>query len=130
MITTYHNAAKLLSKIDHNRKVILRQRHCFEFNKVHELVLQGFQAWRVSHWEVGEVAALAMPTGEEVDPAATDIDDDQGEEEGMQEAARNTLAVLRSGRPLTDEDVMGYQNLINSFDASHLNTCLTFVSYL
>ncbi|KAL0840428.1 hypothetical protein ABMA28_015683 [Loxostege sticticalis] len=65
-------------------------------------------AWRVSHWEVGEVAALAMPTGEEVDPAATDIDDDQGEEEGMQEAARNTLAVLRSGRPLTDEDVMGY----------------------
>lgn len=71
-----------------------------------------------------------MPTGEEVDPAATDIDDDQGEEEGMQEAARNTLAVLRSGRPLTDEDVMGYQNLINSFDASHLNTCLTFVSYL
>ncbi|XP_028179094.1 adenylate kinase 7-like [Ostrinia furnacalis] len=65
-------------------------------------------AWRVSHWEVGEIAALAPPTGEEEDPAATDVDDDAGEEEGVQEAARNTLSVLRSGRPLTDEDVMGY----------------------
>ncbi|XP_063839606.1 adenylate kinase 7-like [Ostrinia nubilalis] len=65
-------------------------------------------AWRVSHWEVGEMAALAPPTGEEEDPAATDVDDDAGEEEGVQEAARNTLSVLRSGRPLTDEDVMGY----------------------
>lgn len=48
-----------------------------------------------------------MPTGEEEDPNAGD-DDDQGEEEGTQETARNTLAVLRSGRPLTDDDVMGY----------------------
>lgn len=53
------------------------------------------------------MAALAMPTGEEEDPALTDADDDTGEEEGVQEAARNTLSVLRSGRPLTDEDVMG-----------------------
>lgn len=48
-----------------------------------------------------------MPTGEEMDPAATDVEDDAGDEEAVQEAARNTLAVLRSGRPLTDEDVMG-----------------------
>lgn len=47
-----------------------------------------------------------MPTGEEEDMNAGD-EDDQGEEEGAQEVARNTLAVLRSGRPLTDDDVIG-----------------------
>ncbi|RVE46311.1 hypothetical protein evm_009030 [Chilo suppressalis] len=64
-------------------------------------------AWRVSHWEVGETTALPVPTGEEEDPAA-DADEDLSDEEGVQETARQTLAMLRSGRPLSDEEILGY----------------------
>ncbi|KAJ0179940.1 hypothetical protein K1T71_004531 [Dendrolimus kikuchii] len=63
--------------------------------------------WRVKHWEVGETAALGMPTGEEEDPAIVD-DDDTGEEEGAQESARQTLAILQSGRAFNEEEIIGY----------------------
>ncbi|XP_030023448.2 adenylate kinase 7 [Manduca sexta] len=63
-------------------------------------------AWRVDHWEVGETAALALPTTEQED--GMDDDDDPGEEEGAQENAKQTLAILQSGRPLTDDDIIGY----------------------
>ncbi|CAG9785119.1 unnamed protein product [Diatraea saccharalis] len=63
--------------------------------------------WRVDHWDVGEFAALPRPTGEEEDPDAANTDDDLGDEEGVQETARQTLAILRSGRLLTDEEIMG-----------------------
>ncbi|KOB74470.1 Adenylate kinase 7 [Operophtera brumata] len=65
-------------------------------------------AWRVSHWETGETAGLGMSIGEEEEPIAGDDDEDLGDEEGVQEAARNTIAVLRSGRLITEDDVQGY----------------------
>ncbi|XP_052753558.1 adenylate kinase 7-like [Galleria mellonella] len=64
-------------------------------------------AWRVRHWEVEETAALGMSVGNDEDPALAD-DDDTGEEEGVQEATKQTLAILQSGRLLTDNEVMGY----------------------
>ncbi|XP_038210514.1 adenylate kinase 7-like [Zerene cesonia] len=71
--------------------------------------------WRVHHWEVGETADLAVPTGEEEEPVPADDDDDAGEEEGAQETARQTLAMLQSGRMLSDEELLGYlrQRLLN-----------------
>ncbi|XP_045493648.1 adenylate kinase 7-like isoform X1 [Colias croceus] len=70
--------------------------------------------WRVHHWEVGETADLVMPTGEEEEPVADD-DDDAGEEEGAQETARQTLAMLQTGRMLSDEELLGYlrQRMLN-----------------
>lgn len=65
-------------------------------------------AWRIRHWEVGETAVLGMSVGNDEDPALTDNDDDTGEEEGVQEATKQTLAILQSGRLLTDNEVMGY----------------------
>ncbi|XP_072940492.1 uncharacterized protein Dpy-30L2 [Epargyreus clarus] len=70
--------------------------------------------WRVNHWDAGETTALGMPAPEEDDNAGDD-EDDLGEEEGVRETARQTLAILRSGRPLTDDDIVGYlrQRLLN-----------------
>ncbi|XP_073951884.1 adenylate kinase 7-like [Choristoneura fumiferana] len=64
--------------------------------------------WRVAHWEVGETAALPHPTGEEEDPAPADDEEDEPDQTEAQEAARQTLAILQSGRSLSEEEVMGY----------------------
>ncbi|XP_050682213.1 adenylate kinase 7-like isoform X2 [Leptidea sinapis] len=66
--------------------------------------------WRIHHWEEGEFAALATApqTGEEEDPAPADSEDDQVEEEGAQETARQTLASLLAGRVPTEEELIGY----------------------
>ncbi|XP_035458161.2 adenylate kinase 7 isoform X2 [Spodoptera frugiperda] len=60
--------------------------------------------WRVNHWDIGETAAISEPNPEEEDMGMDD--EDQGEDEGIQEQARQTLALLQSGRPLTDEEIM------------------------
>lgn len=62
------------------------------------------QTWRVNHWDIGETAAISEPNPEEEDMGMDD--EDQGEDEGIQEQARQTLALLQSGRPLTDEEIM------------------------
>ncbi|XP_028032525.1 adenylate kinase 7-like [Bombyx mandarina] len=62
--------------------------------------------WRVNHWEKGETAALGPIMGEEAEPS--EVDDDFGEEEGFQESAKHTLAMLQTGRPLDDEEILGY----------------------
>ncbi|PZC85369.1 hypothetical protein B5X24_HaOG201865 [Helicoverpa armigera] len=65
--------------------------------------------WRVHHWDVGETVALGVPTGEEEDLGMADMDDDMdNEEDGVQEQARQNLAILQSGRPLSDEEIIGY----------------------
>lgn len=59
------------------------------------------------HWEAGETAALVVPTfGEEEDANMVDADDDVDEEDGSQEQARHTLAILQSGRQLADEEIL------------------------
>ncbi|XP_049866241.1 adenylate kinase 7-like [Pectinophora gossypiella] len=63
--------------------------------------------WRIQHWETGELATLGIPLAEDDDQNAGS-GDDAGEEEGAQEAARATLAVLKSGRPLTEEEIIGF----------------------
>lgn len=40
------------------------------------------------------------------DSDAVDADDDTGEKESVQEVAKQTVAILQSGLPLTDEDVL------------------------
>ncbi|XP_059062153.1 adenylate kinase 7-like isoform X2 [Achroia grisella] len=65
-------------------------------------------AWRVNHWEVGEMTTVGMAVGDEKAPALADNGDDIGDEEGVQETAKQALAILRSGRILSDDDVMGY----------------------
>lgn len=61
----------------------------------------------MAHWDIGETAALEVPVMGEDD--ALDLDDeDQGEDEAAQETARQTLAMLRTGRPLTEDEIMGY----------------------
>ncbi|KAJ8732098.1 hypothetical protein PYW08_014828 [Mythimna loreyi] len=67
-------------------------------------------SFRVRHWEVGETAALGMPVfGEEEDVNLMDADDDIDEEDGAaQEQTRQTLAILQSGRQLSDEEIMAY----------------------
>ncbi|CAB3242899.1 unnamed protein product [Arctia plantaginis] len=62
-------------------------------------------AWRVNHWDVGETAALAPPTGEEEEPVD---EDDDAEDEDAQAVVRQTLSILQSGRAPTDEEIMGY----------------------
>lgn len=57
------------------------------------------QAWRISHWEVGETSLLVSIAEE---PEVAEDADDALEEE--QEFARQTLALLKSGRPLTEEE--------------------------
>lgn len=47
-------------------------------------------------------------TGEEEAPAGADSDEEGGEEEGAHETARQTLALLQSGRTLTEEENMAY----------------------
>lgn len=49
-----------------------------------------------------------MPIGEQEDAAPLDDEDDPDEDEGVQENARQTLALLRSGRMLTDEELLGF----------------------
>ncbi|XP_026729312.1 adenylate kinase 7-like isoform X2 [Trichoplusia ni] len=63
--------------------------------------------WRVHHWEVGEIAALGIVSPEEEDLGLADDDDEFGEED-LQEAAKQTLAILQSGRLLNDEEILGY----------------------
>lgn len=63
------------------------------------------KTWRVNHWEKGETAALGPIMGEEAEPS--EVDDDFGEEEGFQESAKHTLAMLQTGRPLDDEEILG-----------------------
>lgn len=59
----------------------------------------------MQHWDTqGESAALGI-LGSEDDDAAASVEDD-ADEEGTQEAARNALAMLRSGRPLGEEEIM------------------------
>lgn len=59
----------------------------------------------MQHWDSqGETAALGILGGEDDDAAASV--EDLMDEEGVQEAARNTLAMLRSGRPLADDEIM------------------------
>lgn len=60
------------------------------------------------HWEVGERAALEMPIfGEEDDVNIVDGDDDIDEEDGAaQDRARQTLAILQSGRQLSDDEII------------------------
>lgn len=59
----------------------------------------------MQHWDTqGESAALGIPGGEDDDVTASMEDD--ADEEGVQEAARNTLAMLRSGRTLTEDEIM------------------------
>lgn len=58
----------------------------------------------MQHWEKGEAADLPAPTGEEEDPGA-DFDDDSADD--AQEAAKQTLALLQSGRPLGDDEILG-----------------------
>ncbi|CAH0727771.1 unnamed protein product, partial [Brenthis ino] len=71
-------------------------------DKVAEDLLEDL-TWRINHWEVGETA-LISPVGEE-----NEVDsevDDTGEEE--QELAKQTFALLKSGRPLSDEENLSY----------------------
>ncbi|CAG9560394.1 unnamed protein product [Danaus chrysippus] len=63
--------------------------------------------WRVNHWEVGETAALPHTTGEEDQSVAADSEDN-GEEEGLQETTKQTLAVLQSGRSFNDDEILTY----------------------
>ncbi|GBP44396.1 Adenylate kinase 7 [Eumeta japonica] len=62
-------------------------------------------AWRVRHWETGELSALPQ-TGEEEE---TEEDGNDGEDETVRETARQTLAWLTSGAPVPDEDIQGRQ---------------------
>lgn len=57
------------------------------------------------HWDTqGETAALSIIGGEDDDVTASL--EDVADEEGVQESARNTLAMLRSGRPLNEEEIL------------------------
>lgn len=59
----------------------------------------------MQHWDTqGEIAALGILGGEDDDAGASA--EDLMDEEGAQEAARNTLAMLRSGRPLSEDEIM------------------------
>ncbi|CAH0627194.1 unnamed protein product [Chrysodeixis includens] len=71
--------------------------------------------WRIQHWEVGETAALGVVSPEEEELGLGDDDEDLGEEEGVQEAAKQTLAILQSGRQLSEEELLGYlrQKMLN-----------------
>ncbi|KAJ2946944.1 hypothetical protein O0L34_g16290 [Tuta absoluta] len=63
--------------------------------------------WRIGHWDSGgELLALGLPIGEDEEPVVDD--DDTGEEEGVIENAKATLAILRSGRPISEEDIILY----------------------
>ncbi|XP_023951612.1 adenylate kinase 7 [Bicyclus anynana] len=62
--------------------------------------------WRVNHWENGETADLPMPIGEEDEHANSE--DDAGEQEAIQENAKQTLALLKAGRPLSEDEILGY----------------------
>ncbi|CAK1553644.1 unnamed protein product [Leptosia nina] len=72
-------------------------------------------AWRVHHWEIGETAGLPIRNAEEEDALPDDDEDDPGVEVEVQETARQTLALLQSGRTLTDEETLGYlrQRMLN-----------------
>ncbi|KAI5631958.1 adenylate kinase 7 [Phthorimaea operculella] len=62
---------------------------------------------RVNHFDSGgELLALGIPLGEDEEPIVDD--DDTGEEEGAIEAAKTTLALLRSGRPIAEEEIILY----------------------
>lgn len=63
----------------------------------------------MNHWDVGETAALPHTTGEEDQSVAADSEDN-GEEEGVQEAAKQTLATLQSGRAFNDDEILTYVN--------------------
>ncbi|XP_026328689.1 adenylate kinase 7-like [Hyposmocoma kahamanoa] len=63
--------------------------------------------WRVQHWNTqGETAALGIAGGEDDDVTASM--EDIADEEAVQETARNTLAMLRSGRPLGEEEIISF----------------------
>lgn len=79
---------------------------CIEFlvNLIYRYVCI-LQKWRTEHWEKGELATLGLMTGEEGD-VELDDDEDNNEEE-IQETARQTLAILLSGRTFSDEEILG-----------------------
>lgn len=59
----------------------------------------------MQHWNTqGESAALGIAGGEDDDVTASM--EDIGDEEAVQETARNTFAMLRSGRPLGEEEII------------------------
>ncbi|CAH2236994.1 jg9487 [Pararge aegeria aegeria] len=68
--------------------------------------ISGSTSWRVNYWERGETTDLPMLNGEE-DDGASDVDDTD-EKEGMQENAKQNLALLKSGRPLGEDEILGY----------------------
>ncbi|XP_034824612.2 uncharacterized protein yrt [Maniola hyperantus] len=74
---------------------------------VAEDILQDL-TWRVIHWESGEAADLPMPLGEEDEHRTADVNDDAGEEEAILENAKRTLALLKSGRPPSEDEILGY----------------------
>ncbi|KAH9644244.1 hypothetical protein HF086_003743 [Spodoptera exigua] len=63
--------------------------------------------WRVEHWDIGEMVAITAPNPEEEDIGIAD-DEDQGEDDLVQEQARQNLAILQSGRPLSEEEIIMY----------------------
>ncbi|XP_068630658.1 adenylate kinase 7-like [Battus philenor] len=62
---------------------------------------------RLEHWKIGETAALKLPGMEEGDNVVDD-DEEQEDNETEQDAARVTLGLLRSGRPPSEEEIIGY----------------------
>ncbi|CAH2075250.1 unnamed protein product, partial [Iphiclides podalirius] len=69
--------------------------------------LKPFKELRVSHWKEGETAALKAPSIEDGDNVFED-EDDLEDDEAEREAARVTIAMLRSGRSLSEEEIIGY----------------------
>ncbi|XP_047527068.1 adenylate kinase 7-like [Vanessa atalanta] len=70
--------------------------------------------WRIKHWEVGEMAALAQLNAEEVEIGVGDDADEEGDDT-VQEVAKQTHAILSSGRTLSDDEILTYlrQRLIS-----------------
>lgn len=59
----------------------------------------------MQHWDTqGENVALGILGGEDDDVAVSAEDD--VDEEGVQDTARSTLAMLHSGRPLNEDDIV------------------------
>ncbi|KAL4703485.1 hypothetical protein ACJJTC_014355 [Scirpophaga incertulas] len=63
--------------------------------------------WRINYREEGEIAGLGLQTGEE-DDIGTDDDADAENAEGALEADKRTLALLRSGRELSEDEILEY----------------------
>ena len=66
------------------------------------------QTWRLSHWETGETAELIVPNfGPEEEVNNVDDDEDMEDDDEIKEQAKVTLAILQSGRQLTEEEIIG-----------------------